>query len=521
MRIASFQSALYFSRRYSKAFLTSNSIMPPTPELQRFLSTSSRSNSINSSSSSRSSSSSANQQHGGNGKRRICSPRANQAVDLLPVYLADARAVETYSEACPEGALQLGVAESLLLEDLLMPVLKDPKMMSDAIGPDCIYYQPTAGREGLRQAMAAYIEETVGLEKGRLDTDGLVIGAGCNAVLENLCFCLADRGDAVMIPTPYYAAFEFDLVARAGMTIQPVNTLEYQDKSSKEQSNSSSNSMINPEQYYPNRASLEAAYHLAQESGHTPRILLLSHPMNPLGICYPPAVIQDCIDFCRSREVHLISDEIYMGSVHQPASANFESTLKLADTGPAGLGPFVHWVYALSKDFCLSGLRVGAAYTENEEIRVPLQKLNDLCQVSSPTQVWTEQVMKRLSDENPQETWTASFRRENHKRLSKRSSALTATLDDCQIPYLEPTAGLFCWMDLSEFLPSDLSMSPGDRERQLYLEMVNEFGLLFTPGWSMRNEKPGFFRCVFTAATQEEFTLSLERFRKFAAAKRQ
>ena len=62
-------------------------------------------------------------------------------------------------------------------------------------------------------------------------------------------------------------------------------------------------------------------------------------------------------------------------------------------------------------------------------------------------------------------------------------------------------------------------MSPEEQERVLYLELVNEYGLLLTPGWSMRNERPGFFRCVFTAATEEEFTLSLERFRRFAASK--
>jgi hypothetical protein len=32
---------------------------------------------------------------------------------------------------------------------------------------------------------------------------------------------LADPGDAVLIPSPYYAAFEFDLAARAGCVIVP------------------------------------------------------------------------------------------------------------------------------------------------------------------------------------------------------------------------------------------------------------------------------------------------------------
>lgn len=34
--------------------------------------------------------------------------------------------------------------------------------------------------------------------------------------------------------------------------------------------------------------------------------------------------------------------------------------------GRQGLGDFTHVVYALSKDFALSGLRVGALYTESQ-----------------------------------------------------------------------------------------------------------------------------------------------------------
>lgn len=493
--------------------------MPPTPELRQFLSSKTfatsalhgndQDNDVSDSSSN-------------TNTRRLCSPRAQQAVGLLPVYLADARSCETY---CPEnrnGALQLGVAESLLLEDLLLPVMKDWNMMDAAVGADSIYYQPTAGRLGFRQAFATYIEDTVGLKKGRIETDGLVLGAGCNAVLENLCFCLADPGDAVLIPTPYYAAFEFDLSARAGMNIQPVTTKQYQKKDQQDSAGPKI-AAISPEQYYPNRASLDAAYQRSKAEGHTPRILLLSHPQNPLGVCYPPATIKECIDWCREREVHLISDEIYMGSVYQQEQSNFKSALELADTESSGLGPFVHWVYSLSKDFAASGMRVGAVYTENEDIRMPLQKLNDLCQISSTQQVWTEQMMRRLSDKDNKdsELWTESFRRENHRRLAERCDVLQGCLDECKIPFLNPTAGLFLWMDLTEFLPKDSNMSSADKERQLYLELVHEFGLLLTPGWSMRNEEPGFFRCVFTAATQEEFDVSLVRFKKFVETKRQ
>lgn len=136
------------------------------------------------------------------------SKRGVDAVNLLPTYLADAR-------ACPKDSLQLGVAENQMLEDLLVPALSEFGKTDPAFAADCIYYQPTHGRPELRDAMANYLQRLLKLPKS-LDQDGIVMGAGCNAVLENLCFCLAERGDAVLIPTPYYAAFEFDLVARAG-----------------------------------------------------------------------------------------------------------------------------------------------------------------------------------------------------------------------------------------------------------------------------------------------------------------
>jgi aspartate/methionine/tyrosine aminotransferase len=84
-------------------------------------------------------------------------------------------------------------------------------------------------------------------------------------------------------------------------------------------------------------------------------------------------------------------------------------------------------------------------------------------------------------------------------------------------------------MDFSEFLTGEPRSDKGvveseeskdARERSLYLELMHEFGLLFTPGRSMRAEYPGFFRCVFTAASDSEFALGLDRIKKYVKAKR-
>jgi len=349
----------------------------------------------------------------------------------------------------------------------------------------------------------------------------LIVGAGCNAVLENLCFCLSEPGDAVLVPTPYYAAFEFDLGARAGLKVEPVTTFSHYKGGSLLSSHMKEpSSPIPAEAYYPSRSALSAAYDRAKKTtGRPPSVLLLSHPNNPLGICYPAHVVQDCIDWCRERNVHLVSDEIYAGSVYAGGAESEEFVSAANLSIKSGLGPNLHIVYALSKDFGLSGLRVGACYTENEDIILPLQKLNDLCQISSTTQVLVENMLSsKEGDEDEASFWTDEFLRENHERLRSRRDALQNVLDECSIPYLAGEAGLFLWIDLRELLEADAG-TPADQERNLYLDMI-ESGILFTPGLSMKTECAGFFRCVFTAALDHEFELALKRIHDFITSRK-
>lgn len=448
--------------------------------------------------------------------KQLGSKRGKNAVKLLPSYLTDARSVEQYHpEDCPHGALQLSVAENQMLEDLLVPALSIPP--KDGFTSDLIYYQQTQGRPQIRSVMSQFLHRTLKLPIPP-NPDGLTLGAGCNAVLENLCFCLADAGDGVLIPTPYYAAFEFDLGSRAGLNIIPVEP--------------PTTTKFSPDDagwYYPTSEALETAY----QNNPNVKILLLSHPNNPLGVCYPKHVLEDILDWAESREVHIVSDEIYGGSVYGEKGEAFTSFLTVASGRHGGdnmgIGPYVHLVYALSKDFCLSGLRVGVSYSENEEIALPMSKVNDLCQISSQTQVLVEDILSRpaagvgLSNADGDETirfWYDEFLNISRQRLSDRSGRLQDCLSRLGVPFLKPDSGMFLWMDLSHYLPSADGLN--DKvERRLYLELVKKYGLLLTPGSSMKMSKEGFFRFVYTAASDDEFDLALQRIETFVTEKGQ
>lgn len=45
----------------------------------------------------------------------------------------------------------------------------------------------------------------------RIDPQNVAIGSGCTSLLGHLFLALAEQGDAVLIPLPFYAAFEKDM----------------------------------------------------------------------------------------------------------------------------------------------------------------------------------------------------------------------------------------------------------------------------------------------------------------------
>ena len=53
------------------------------------------------------------------------------------------------------------------------------------------------------QAMAGFMSQVMGRAVS-FDPSQMVLTAGATPALEILCFCLADPGNAFLVPTPYY-----------------------------------------------------------------------------------------------------------------------------------------------------------------------------------------------------------------------------------------------------------------------------------------------------------------------------
>lgn len=60
------------------------------------------------------------------------------------------------------------------------------------------------------------------LAQPHIQPQHIAFGAGVNSLISQLFYSIACKGDVVLIPAPYYTAFEYDAKAIAGLELHPV-----------------------------------------------------------------------------------------------------------------------------------------------------------------------------------------------------------------------------------------------------------------------------------------------------------
>ena len=382
----------------------------------------------------------------------------------------------------PRGYVSLCMAENRLVTGLLATRLVAGDAASVAFSSEATYgYGASLGLSGTREAVARFLgRKFLGRDGGGgvIEPRHVAMGSGAASLLNHVCFALAEQGDAVLVPAPYYAAFESDMGTIAGCVPQPVEAAQPADG--------------------PTVAELDAARSYALRRGLRPRILLLTNPNNPLGTIYPPSFVRRCILWARERSIHTVVDEIYALSVHRPTETPFESVLK---TMEGDQGDDIHLLWALSKDFCASGFRIGVLHSRNEALLRALANLNLLSGVSHPMQSVAASI---LADD----AFVDDFLDRSRAELERAYAIATRKLDEMVVPYVRAEAGMFLYADFSSLLPF---ATPAGEERFAAL-VVEAARVVMTPGGSMRDPRPGWFRiCTAYYSTHEVLEIALER----------
>ncbi|KAI9004666.1 pyridoxal phosphate-dependent transferase [Gaertneriomyces semiglobifer] len=246
-------------------------------------------------------------------------------------------------KTCPNGVINLGTAESHLMADVLLEKLNSPDIRQ--VTPAMLRYGTMYGSHQLRQAVANLINKHFRPVKA-ITPENITAHAGCGAAINNIAQALTNPGEGVLVPTPYYGGFDFDLRMYAQAKIVPVNTF------------SASHFMVTvPE--------LEEAYQAAVSEGITVRVLLLTNPSNPSGRTQPADDVRAALEWAKSKKLQAVVDEIYALSTFSDDPVPFTSAYALANLpDPQN----THLLYGMSKDFCINGVRMGFVISYNKEL---------------------------------------------------------------------------------------------------------------------------------------------------------
>ncbi|CAN6309522.1 unnamed protein product [Urochloa humidicola] len=397
----------------------------------------------------------------------------------------------------PGGIIQMGLAENQLSFDLLESWLEaNPDALGLRRGGASVFrelalFQDYHGMPAFKNALARFMSEQRGYRVA-FDPSNIVLTAGATSANEALMFCLADHGDAFLIPTPYYPGFDRDLKWRTGAEIVPVHC-------------ASANG------FRLTRAALDDAFRRAQKRRLRVKGVLITNPSNPLGTTSPRADLEMLLDFVSAKGIHLVSDEIYSGTAF--ADPGFVSVLEVltsrttSNASDADLSERVHIVYSLSKDLGLPGFRVGAIYSSNPGVVSAATKMSSFGLVSSQTQ---HLLASLLGDKE----FTRKYIAENTRRIKERRDQLVEGLRAIGIECLESNAGLFCWVRMSSLMRSQSF----EAEMELWKKVVFEVGLNISPGSSCHCREPGWFRVCFANMSGKTLDVALQRLAAFAEA---
>ncbi len=193
-----------------------------------------------------------------------------------------------------------------------------------ALDADFTRYTPVPGIPELRDAVGGYFGRFYGVTPPR---EAVIVSNGGKQALYNLFTALLNPGEEVLIPAPYWVSYP-DMTILAGGVPVPVPT--------------------NPEDDF--LVSVEA---LDKACSPNSRVLVLNSPSNPTGCCYTREQLDAIMEWAVSRNIFVISDEIYDQLVYAPSEP--ASCVGWWEKHPENVAV----VNGLAKSFAMTGWRIG------------------------------------------------------------------------------------------------------------------------------------------------------------------
>ncbi len=305
-------------------------------------------------------------------------------------------------------------------------------------------YSAGQGEPGVLRSIAEHYTRRSGLVTG---PEQIVYMAGTQHALFSVVATLAEPGDEVLVPDPYYATYE-GVVAAMGAHFVPIPT--------------------RPEDgFHVTAAALEAL--ITERS----RVLLLNTPSNPTGAVLTEAEVDAIGEVCERHDLWIVCDEVYASMTYDvPFTSPFDRPqLRHRSVSLA----------SISKSHALPGFRSGWAACPPELARRLTLVVEAMLFGSQP--FLADATSAALDADHPEVASLPTTFRE-------RAAALVAALGGSRGASARmPEGGMFVMVDIR---PTGLSGEEFARR------LLDERGVVVMPGESFGAGGAGHIRLALT-----------------------
>jgi aspartate aminotransferase len=189
-----------------------------------------------------------------------------------------------------------------------------------------IKYGPIGGTKPLKSAVREYTEE----HYGRIpDLDNITITVGAKQAINNLLYTILNPGDEVILFTPYWVSYPEMVKINRGIPIFVPTS----------------------DRFIPE---LEQVLPFVNERT---KAIMVNSPNNPTGAVYPAEFIAGLVDFCETKEIYLVLDDIY----HQLVFGGTQWVPGYVFTSKSFDKSHLVIVNGISKTYGMTGFRIGWA----------------------------------------------------------------------------------------------------------------------------------------------------------------
>jgi len=175
----------------------------------------------------------------------------------------------------PTGLVNFAVAANQLARPMLE---KQLRAVGSGASPTSLAYNPYSGSDRFRKAIARVISRHIA--RCSMNPNHLLLSSGAGSSLWLLAAVLADNADGIVVPAPYYYAYDRDLVALTGCRLIVSHGEEGGDP-------------LEP-------SALTAVVDKAAKEGTRCRVLVVTTPNNPTGEVVPSSPNQQRRETSRS-----------------------------------------------------------------------------------------------------------------------------------------------------------------------------------------------------------------------------